>query len=174
MNPGNSKNSVYYQNDTFAEYPVVWISFDQAEAYCKWAGRRLPSEAEWEKAARGEDGRTYPWGEVLDPQKANFGKQWGDTSRAAIFTDGISPYGAFDMAGNVWQWTADWFDPSYYKSQTDWRNPLNSKESHERVLRGGAWDSGDITRGNIRSAERYPADPNFTGKDTGFRCAEGQ
>jgi len=134
-------------------HPVVQVSWDDAAAYCAWVGRQLPSEAQWEKAARGEDGYLYPWGnQPPDLNRLNFNYKIGDTTTVGSYPDGASPYGALDMAGNVWEWTADWFNGDYYSSQTTWNNPAGPTSGKYRVVRGGSWynESGDV-----RAAYRY-------------------
>ncbi len=130
-----------YETLASPSHPVVWVPWSAARTYCQWAGRRLPSEAEWEKAARGTDGRTYPWGSVLDSTKANFGDEhWLDdyasdgyphTAPVGSFAAGISPYGALDMLGNAEEWVADWWDGDYYAS-SPYLNPVGppSGSSH--------------------------------------------
>jgi sulfatase modifying factor 1 len=135
------------------DHPIVNVSWDDAKAYCDWAGVRLPTEAEWEKAARGTDGRKYPWGDAWDASKAwcsksSFGDAGGTT---AVGKYGISPYGLSDMAGNVWQWCADWYDADYWKSDHG-ADPTGPTSGSFRVLRGGSWDN--VNPGYFRSASR--------------------
>jgi len=146
-------------------HPVVWVSWDDAVAYAEWAGKRLPTEIEWEKAARDTDGRKYPWGDVFDANKCNSSEaNIQATSPVGQFPDGASPCGTLDMAGNVWEWTSDWYD-AYRGSVYE----LERFGTIYRVLRGGSWFDG---ADSVRTTTRNSAKPDFTFSTIGFRCAK--
>jgi serine/threonine-protein kinase len=155
----------------YAEHPMAGVTWFGAQAYCKWAGRRLPTEAEWEKAARGTDGRIFPWGNHdATCLLANYGACVGETTPVGSYPSGASPYGAMDMAGNVWEWVQDRYQEDYYSVAPD-TDPLGSLAGWERVLRGG-WAMGDPRdTAYIRTTVRYFNSPTSADPAFGFRCA---
>jgi formylglycine-generating enzyme required for sulfatase activity len=177
-NATNRASPSHFRNRTYpegkADHPVTFVSWDDAEAYCKWAGKRLPTDVEWEKAARGPDGRIFPWGDSFDPGYANTPGHWqdlhqdGDTTPVGAFPAGASPYGVYDMAGNVWEWTASWYQP--YPGNT---HPTENYGEHYKVLKGGSWWDCSFYHCGI-SAPSYNRAfflPSTRNKSFGFRCA---
>jgi formylglycine-generating enzyme required for sulfatase activity len=159
----------YQPKGGYGNHPVIEVSWCGARAYCQWVGKRLPTEAEWEKVARGTDGRTYPWGEGIDCDRAQYGGCGGErTTPAGNKPKGASPYGALDMAGNVWEWVADWYDSGYY-SQSPGGNPLGPNSGVSRVLRGGSWFN---YQRSARCASRHSLNPWDEDYHVGFRCAK--
>src|SRR5512134_171465 len=182
----SQRRAKYFNNAEFNDYPVIYVTWGQAKAYCEWAGRRLPTEAEWERAARGDDWRTFPWGEdKADGLRANYNMLIGDTSRVGTYPLGASPFGVLDMAGNVAEWTNDFYKSNYY-SVAELVNPIGPLTSSNlfRVVRGGSLGDAEI---NIRVPKRSSVlgsdlsattglliSPGNASPRIGFRCAQDE
>jgi formylglycine-generating enzyme required for sulfatase activity len=169
------------------EQPVVGVNWYEAQGYCASRGKRLPSEAEWEKAARGPNGNLYPWGQQFDPARVNFGKHHEATMPVDSYPEGVSYYGVYNMAGNVFEWVSDWYDPRYYGRLETMVNPTGPEKpiwlggtgtyvdrltvGEKRVIRGGSWIAPENT---VRTTHRFWNHPlnNSYGVGLGFRCAK--
>jgi len=156
-----------YSNTAFSSHPITGVTWDQAQAYCTWIQGRLPTEAEWEKAARGAAGNPYPWG-TADPtcDLLNFGTCLGRLTDVTSYADGASAYGLLGLAGNVFEWVADWYDEAYYGASPA-ANPTGPESGELRVVRGSSFESDPD---QLESAIRHYAAPAFHNYDTGFRC----
>jgi formylglycine-generating enzyme required for sulfatase activity len=154
-----------------ADHPILNVTWDEAQKYCKWAGVSLPTEAQWERAARGSDGRKFPWGDTWDPAKCangSGGKEPGGTVPVGRYSD--SPYGLSDMAGNVNQWCLDTYDPDFAASPAaSALDPVNTSSGAFRVLRGGSYADSDPQ--SFRTANREDTMPGFRFGNSGIRCA---
>lgn len=163
----SSTHEEYYDDPKYADFPCVHVDWNNAEAYCEWRGGRLPTEAEWEKAARGGDLRAYPWGDrAPDKTLANYARNINETVAVGSYPEGSSIYGAQDMAGNVWEWVGDWYQKDYYRVSPA-ENPKGPPSGTLKVIRGGGWYSSPVY---LRVSVRSSNSPSSLYDTIGFRC----
>jgi formylglycine-generating enzyme required for sulfatase activity len=181
----SSSHPAYYGQPEFADYPVIYVNWNQAEAYCSWAGRRLLTEAEWEKAARSNTAQIYTWGWFGSPmgrrsvrlnfcdaecpfnyRQTNIDDGYADVAPVGSYPEGASPYAVLDMAGNVWEWVSDWYGANYYANSPA-TNPTGPESGEGHVIRGGSWLD---TFANVRVANRYFQNADAATTYTGIRC----
>ena len=174
QNPRNPTRNLWQGDsitDVLIDRPVINVDWFDAEAYCRWAGKRLPTEAEWEKAAKGTSDRRFPWGDVEPTSKhLNYNQRWmGEKTLMPVgsYEAGKSPYGLYDMAGNVWEWVNDWYDARYYEKSPK-KNPKGPDTGTKKVIRGAGWQNETPT---VRIFTRVESDPTVRNESTGFRCA---
>jgi len=177
--PHNGECSYFQPNQS--DYPVNCLRWSDADAYCRWAGRRLPTEAEWEKATRGTDERIFSWGTEFNGSLLNYcdincptswkdsayNDGFGNLAPVGRFPGGASPYGVLDLLGNEWEWVTDWYDGNYY-TYAPQSNPPGPNHGEKKVVRGGSWNTG---RNDVRAANRFSDYPDSRGAYYGFRCA---
>jgi formylglycine-generating enzyme required for sulfatase activity len=176
--PEELKLSNYYQDPADADKPMIFVTWTDADTFCQWAGLTLPTEAQWEKAARGTDGRTYPWGEEISCNKANYGVCGTGFMAAGSYPEFSSPYGALNMGGNVAEWVADWYGSTYYGMSPD-SNPTGPESGRSRITRGGYLDVQEVYWGYgipnpekyARTSDRASGNPTASSFTIGFRCA---
>jgi formylglycine-generating enzyme required for sulfatase activity len=159
--------SGYFTNSAFAQYPVVNVTWNQANAFCAAEGKRLPTEAEWEYAAGNGRSQLYPWGDTFDAARTTVTQ--GDTVQAGSFSNGASELGVFDLAGNALEWVSDWYSSDYYGESPE-TNPPGPANGAEKVLRGGSFGNPDPTA--YLATRRFRRAPGASDVDIGFRCAE--
>lgn len=178
-NETHRRSPSHFRNRAFpagkADHPVTYVSWEDADAYCRWAGKRLPTDQEWEKAARGPDGRMFPWGDEFDITRANTPVRWkqlsmfGDTTPVGAFSKGASPYGIMDMSGNVWEWTASW-----YKAYPNNKVASESYGERYKTLKGGSWFDCSFYNCGISAPvfNRAFFAKKVKNDSFGFRCAK--